>query len=117
MKLLIVGSRTILAFDLSRHIPAKTELIISGGAKGIDQLAERYADQHKISKLILYPQYSRYGKAAPIKRNEAMVALADAVLVIWDGTSKGSKYIIEYTKKKNKPITVIVPNNRPPKNP
>jgi len=44
MKLLIVGSRNISEFDFSDHIPADTELIISGGAYGIDALAEDYAD-------------------------------------------------------------------------
>ena len=57
MKLLIVGSRTITDFDLSGHIPEDTHLIISGGAKGMDTVAERYADEHNIEKLIIRPQY------------------------------------------------------------
>ena len=40
MKLLIVGSRSITDYDISPHIPAETELIISGGANGVDTLAE-----------------------------------------------------------------------------
>ena len=113
MKVLIVGSRSILNFDLEEHIPQDTDLIISGGAHGIDELAERYADQHKISKLILYPQYNKYGKAAPIKRNEVMVELCDMVLVIWDGISKGTMYTINYANQKNKPLTVIVNTKNP----
>ena len=42
MKLLIVGSRSIKNFDLSEYIPKETELIISGGATGIDSIAENY---------------------------------------------------------------------------
>ena len=34
------------------------------------------------NELILRPNYSRYGKCAPLKRNEEMVAIADSVLVI-----------------------------------
>ena len=89
MKLLIVGSRSIIDYDLSAHIPEGVELIISGGAKGIDTLAEQYADAHGIEKLIVRPQYDRFGRAAPIKRNEEMVGLCDAVLAIWDGESQG----------------------------
>lgn len=108
MKFLIVGSRDIEDFDLEQYIPSETELIISGGARGIDTVAEKYADKHGISKLILRPKYHVYGKAAPLKRNQTMVELADVVLVIWDGKSKGTKYTAEYAKQKNKPVTVVL---------
>lgn len=107
MKLLIVGSRSITDFDLSEYVPSQTDLIISGGAKGVDTLAEEYADQHQISKLILRPKYHLYGKAAPIKRNEQMVDVADEILIIWDGISRGAQHTLKFAKKKNKPITLI----------
>lgn len=108
MKLLIVGSRNIRSFDLSAHIPPQTDLIISGGASGIDTIAEKYADQHKISKLILRPKYDCYGKAAPLKRNEQMVDLADEVLIVWDGISRGTQYTLDYVKKQNKPFILLI---------
>ena len=107
MKLLIAGSRSIQAFDLTTYIPPQTELIISGGARGIDTLAEQYADAHRLSKLILRPQYHLYGRAAPLKRNERMVELADAVLVIWDGSSRGSERTIAYAQEQGKEVTVV----------
>ena len=73
MKLLIAGSRSIKEFDLSKHIPANTELIITGGANGVDNLAEKYADDHRISKLVIRPRYDLYGKSAVLKRNETTV--------------------------------------------
>ena len=108
IKLLIAGSRGIENFNLSEVVPAKTELIISGGAKGIDSLAEAFADQQKLSKLILRPQYRLYGKSAPLKRNEQMVDIADEILVVWDGKSRGAKYTIDYAKKTKKPLTIII---------
>ena len=96
MKVLVAGSRSIEGFDLSEHIPYGTEMIITGGAKGIDMIAEKYADENDIPKVIIRPQYSLYGRAAPIKRNEEMVDMADFVLVIWDGRSKGSQYTVKY---------------------
>ncbi|MBR2460433.1 MAG: hypothetical protein IKB34_04305 [Clostridia bacterium] len=48
MKLLIIGSRSITSFDLSPYIPSDTDTIISGGAGGIDSLAEGYADLHRL---------------------------------------------------------------------
>lgn len=111
MNLLIVGSRNIKSFDISPYIPKDTGLIITGGAIGIDRLAEKYADDHKISKLILRPQYCLYKKAAPLKRNEKMVDIADKIIVIWDGKSKGSKYTADYAQKTNKDIKLIIWNN------
>ena len=115
MKLLIAGSRTIEAFDLSPYVPPETEIIICGGATGANQIAEQYADQKNISKLVLRPFYRKYGRGAPLKRNEIMVDLADEVLILWDGSSRGTKYTIDYSKKKEKPITIIsVKSNRRP---
>lgn len=107
MKLLVVGSRSITDFDISRYIPPNVDTIISGGACGIDSLAEKYADMHRISKYILRPRYDLYGHAAPLKRNEKMVDMADEVLIIWDGISKGTQYTLKYTKKENKAFTLI----------
>ena len=107
IKILIAGSRSIKEFDLSEHIPKDVELIISGGAEGIDSIAERYSDDKKISTLILRPRYDKYGNAAPIKRNEAMVDIADVVLLIWDGNSRGTMHTLEYAQKKGKTMNLI----------
>ena len=109
MKLLIVGSRSITDFDLSPYIPEDVDTVISGGASGIDSLAEQYADLHRLSKYIIRPRYDLYGRAAPLKRNEQVVDIADAVLVIWDGCSKGTQYTLKYAKKMSKPITLVKP--------
>lgn len=108
MKLLIVGSRGITEFDLSVYIPDNVDTVISGGAFGVDSLAEQYADLHRLSKYIVRPRYDLYGRAAPIKRNEQMVNIADAVLIVWDGNSKGTKYIIDYSKRIGKPFTLVL---------
>lgn len=113
MKLLIVGSRSIEDFDISPYIPEETDLIISGGAKGIDMIAEKYADKHRLSKLIMRPQYKLYRKGAPLKRNDRMLEICDSVLVFWDGISRGTKHTIDRAQKLGKPIAVInVSQNR-----
>ena len=107
MKLLVAGSRSIKEFDLSPYIPDDVDEIISGGANGIDTIAEKYADDHCISKHIIRPKYHLYKKGAPIKRNREMVDLADAVLVIWDGKSRGAMSTASYAEEKSIPLTVI----------
>ena len=83
MKVAIIGSRS-LSIDISKYIPAGTTEIISGGAKGIDALAEKYADENNIPKLIINPEYEKYGKVAPLKRNKTIVENADMVIAIWE---------------------------------
>ncbi|MBR3878737.1 MAG: hypothetical protein IKJ24_01310 [Clostridia bacterium] len=107
MKLLIAGSRSIKDFDLSPYISDDVDEIISGGAPGMDTLAEKYADDHKISKHILRPKYHLYKKGAPIKRNREMVDMADAVLIIWDGKSKGAQSTAKYAEKLQKSLNVV----------
>ena len=107
MKLLIAGSRSITSFDLSPYISSEVDTVICGGAHGIDALAEQYADEHGLLKTVVPPQYDRYGRAAPLKRNEQMVDMSDEVLVIWDGVSRGSAYTIRYAEKKGKPIRLV----------
>ena len=66
MKLLIAGSRKIEDFDISKYVTNEVDVILSGGAKGIDTIAEEFADKNKLSKIILRPKYNIYGKAAPL---------------------------------------------------
>jgi uncharacterized phage-like protein YoqJ len=56
----------------------------------------------------LLPWYDLYGRAAPLKRNEQMVDIADALLVIWDGRSKGTQHTLKYAEKMKKQVTLVV---------
>ncbi len=105
MKVAIIGSRN-LKVNLDIHIPKDATLIISGGANGIDRLAEEYADKHRISKLIIKPEYDKYGKTAPLVRNKKIVDSADMVIAFWDGQSRGTYNVIEYAKSVGKRLVV-----------
>ena len=107
MKLLIVGSRDITEFDLSVYVTRDVDTIISGGARGIDSIAEKYADAHGLSKIILRPRYDLYGRVAPLKRNEEMVNICDAALIIWNGKSRGTGYTLKYAQRVGKRIEIV----------
>ena len=107
MKVAVVGSRAIKDIDISPYIPKETDLIISGGAKGVDQIAEDYADKCRISKLILRPQYNLYKRGAPLKRNDTIVEMCDMLIAFWDGKSRGTRHTIDYANKLNKKIEIV----------
>jgi|AGTN01.2.fsa_nt_gi Protein of unknown function (DUF2493). len=107
MRIAIIGSGS-LTCDIGKYIPAETTEIVSGGARGVDRLAERWADERRIPKLIIKPDYARYGKAAPLWRNFLIVDLADSVVAVWDGQSLGTMATIRYARKTGKPVQVHI---------
>ncbi len=107
MKIAIIGSREIEFVDIGAYLPKKCNLIISGGARGVDACAAKYAREHKIDLIELLPRYDFYGRRAPLYRNMEIVNLADEVLAFWDGKSRGTGFVIDYCKKVGKKYTVI----------
>ncbi|WP_294908465.1 hypothetical protein [uncultured Ruminococcus sp.] len=107
MKLAIIGSRSLTITNLEDYIPENTVEIISGGAKGIDSCAKKFALKHSLKYTEFLPKYNLYGKAAPLRRNLEIISYADMVLAFWDGKSKGTKFVIDNCKKINKPIRII----------
>lgn len=108
MKIAIIGSRSFQDYEmvkvvLSEYSPTQ---IISGGAKGADSLAERYANENRIEKVIFYPDWDLHGRAAGPIRNKLIVDAADLVLAFWDGASRGTKSSIDYANKTGKKLRI-----------
>ncbi len=91
MKVAIIGSRSLTEDNIGEYIPVQTTEIISGGAKGIDACAEKYATENGIKLTLFLPQYQKYGRFAPLKRNIEIIENADLVIAFWDGKSRGTK--------------------------
>lgn len=115
MKVAVIGSRSI-AYDrlqdtafayLERYIPVNATEIVSGGAMGADKLAERYADLHHLKKTVLLPDYGKYGKRAPLVRDEEIVRAADTVIAFWDGKSRGTAYTVSFAVAEGVPVKII----------
>ena len=107
MKLAVIGSRNLVIENLEDYISDKVTEIVSGGAKGIDCCAAEFAEKRGLKLTEFLPEYQRYGRAAPIKRNEQIVDYADEVLAFWDGSSKGTFWVIKYCEKTNTPFRII----------
>ncbi len=107
MKLAIVGSRTITKIDLSKYLPEGVTEIVSGGAKGVDTCAAQYAEEHRLKLTVFLPDYARYNRGAPLKRNEQIAEYADEALIFWDGKSRGTAQATQCFQKRNKNCRIV----------
>ena len=113
MKTLIAGSRDIQDYTILqaaiKDSGFKITKVISGGARGVDTLAIRWAIQNQIDCIIRPAKWDIWGKKAGYVRNTFMVGEASQVITIWDGKSKGTKHIIDIVKEQNKKLFIYKP--------
>ncbi len=111
MKVAIIGSRKFSDYELlKRHLSKFDGLvkeIFSGGAAGVDTLAERFAKEKGIKMTVVKPDWSKFGKSAGVIRNKEIVEKADYCVAFWDGLSKGTSYGIKHCELLGKPVEVI----------
>lgn len=108
MRVAVIGSRGLRVGNLEDYLPKDTTEIVSGGARGVDTSAREYALKHGLKLTEYLPEYGKYGRGAPLKRNIAIIERADLVLAFWDGSSKGTKHVIDNCKKRNIPVQVCI---------
>ena len=103
MRVIIAGSRDITDFDAVVNAVADSgfivDYVISGGARGVDRLGERYAlDVLHKSPIMYKPKWKlpdgRTDYNAGKDRNTVMANNADALIAVWDGYSGGTADMI-----------------------
>ena len=114
LKLAIVGSRSIQKIELRPYLPERITEIVSGGAKGVDTYAKEYALKNGLPFTEFLPQYEKYGRGAPLRRNLQIISYADMVIAFWDGRSRGTKFVIEQCQKCGKKLIVYKIKNGTP---
>lgn len=110
MKIGFVGSRDTLFIteDVEESIRKISSLypdrltIVSGGAGGIDRMAENAAKKFGLNTQIFHADLGK-GKSAGYIRNSDIVDNSDIVIAFWDGFSRGTEHSIGLCCKQNKP--------------
>lgn len=108
MSTIIAGSRHItdeeLIFKQIESSQFEINEVVSGKAEGVDDIGEKWANKNDIPiKEFPYEDYldeSPNAKVAPLIRNEKMAEYADNLILIWDGSSRGSENMKSHAKKK-----------------
>ena len=77
MRVAVIGSRGLCVLNLEKYLPKEVTEIVSGGAKGVDTSAREYAISHGIKLTEFLPEYKKYGRSAPLKRNITIIENAD----------------------------------------
>lgn len=108
MKVAVIGSRNLTIEDLGQYLPEETTEIVSGEAKGVDTCAREYALAKGLKLTKFLPDYKKYGRGAPLKRNLQIIDYADCVLAFWDGQSRGTKFVIEHCRARDKLVRVFL---------
>lgn len=112
MKTAIIGSRHITDFDLTQALEGLTVTeIISGGAAGVDTLAEEFAQNHGLPLTIFPADWKQHGPKAGPLRNKQIVEACQQVVAIWDGSSKGTATTIRMAQQAGKPVRVVRVND------
>lgn len=83
----VVGSREFRNYAqverVLREVLGPDDYIISGGAVGVDSMAQRYAKECGHVIVIHYPNYGVYGRGATFVRNKDIVLDADSVYAFY----------------------------------
>lgn len=104
MKIVICGSREITDYETVKQAIIESGFqiteVVSGTARGVDQLGERWAEENNIP-ITRMPANWDLGTRAGYLRNKEMVlyvAPEGGVIAIWNG-SKGTKLTIDLAKE------------------
>jgi len=123
MKLIIAGSRTFKNIDadtINRFIKLfglHPNEVVSGGATGVDASGEWYAKSKRLPIKTFKADWDEFGKAAGPIRNKEMAQYADALLLIWDGTSRGSMSMKTEMLALGKPVHELIVRSYEPEYP
>lgn len=109
VNILITGSRNItdrtLIFSKLQQEIKEGDVIIHGGANGVDSIANDFCNDNNISVVIVRPINSI--PISYLHRNAEMIGMCDRVIAFWDGKSRGTDFTIKYAKIRNMDVKIF----------
>ena len=89
------------------HAQVPVGAFISGTARGIDQIGERWAERRGLAVERYPADWKRLGKEAGMVRNQQMVDEATHVVAFWDGVSEGTEHAIGAARRVGKLVEPV----------
>ncbi|UJJ60612.1 A1S_2505 family phage non-structural protein [Rhodanobacter denitrificans] len=81
--------------------------VVSGTARGADRMGERYAKAHQWPVHRFPAAWDRHGRPAGMLRNRDMAWAASHLVAFWDGTSPGTRDMIETARDAALAVRVV----------
>lgn len=113
MKLAIVGSRNfnnykvMKVFIFSKFDLSEIDTIVSGGARGADTLAEKFAHENNLLLIVKEAEWDKYGRSAGPRRNKLIVEEADVVVAFPTPSSRGTWNTVNLAKEAGKRVEIL----------
>ena len=115
MKIAIVGGRNFKDYESMKialelffeENDVSCSSVVSGGARGADTLAEKFAEENSFEMVVFKPDYEKFGRAATLQRNTQIIENADTVFAFWNGLSRGTYDSIKKAEKLCKKLIII----------
>jgi hypothetical protein len=111
MRTIIAGTRSLTDYKLVEGAVEasgfEVTTVISGAAKGIDRLGERWAEKRSVPVERFPADWDAYGKPAGHIRNREMVEVAEALVAVWDGVSTGTEDCIAQARQRGLKVFVF----------
>lgn len=104
VRLAILGMGDITEIDFLMYIPEECDMIVTGHDSALEVLAEKYADENFIDKLIFRPKFSLYNDVAMRMRNFEIISNADALLFLYKHGMKPYSGELHYVRNLKMPL-------------
>jgi len=112
-KVIIAGSRIVLDYPRMKDILDASHAhnpmyeVVCGCASGADTLGEWWAIERHIPVSRFPADWKQHGIRAGFIRNKQMAGYADRLVAVWDGTSRGTRHMINTMRSLGKLVQVV----------
>jgi hypothetical protein len=116
VRIIVAGSRffndkwkfhnTLLDY-IKRFSPHEFVFISGKAPSGADDLIIQWCEKFKYPYTTYKAYWDKFGKSAGYKRNAEMAGVATHLLAYYNGTSPGTKHMVDLAEEKSLSVTII----------
>ena len=110
VNILITGSRRWknkkLLRDTLQEEVKPGDVLIHGGAQGVDNYTQEYCVKNNIKSIVIRPLNPSQNQSY-LQRNAEMIGMSQRVIAFWNNRSTGTIFTIKYAERRGLPVKII----------